>query len=85
MSRTIPALATVGRAYASGRCATLRPPTPSRAYRLQAQLAAASPEVRAAYAAGCSADPRLPLPPAAEVLAEVVQRLARVSVEDPCP
>lgn len=86
-ARTIPRLATVGRAYAAGRVAALRPPTPLQQHRLQEQLASASPEVQAAFAAGKDADPRLPLPAEQAVLAQVVQRLARQSVEElePCP
>ena len=82
MSRTIPALATVGRAYAAGRVAALRPPSPLQAHRVAAALAAAPEEVRAAYALGRSADPAGPMPEPGAVLAAVVQRQARPTVEE---
>lgn len=68
MSRTIPSLATVGRAYLSGRCAALRAPGPLQQHWV------------AAWELGRSADPREPLPES--VLAAVVARLARPTVEE---
>lgn len=82
MARTVPALSTIGRAYAAGRLATLRPPRPLQLHRVEQALRSASPEVQAAYAAGAAADPAGPMPVAAEVLTEVVARLARPTVED---
>ena len=82
MARTIPRLATVGRAYCAGRVSVLRPPTPLQAHRLAEALAGASPEIAAAYAAGVSADPRSPMPEEQAVLAEVVARLARPTVAE---
>lgn len=76
MARTISKLATVGKAYMAGRCATLRPPSPLQQHRTAEALAQASPEVVAAFELGRSADPREPMPEAGEVLAEVVQRLS---------
>lgn len=81
-ARTIPALSNIGRAYLTGRVAMLRPPSPLQQHRVGQALAGASPEIAAAYAAGAAADPRLPLPPAEAVLAHVVARLARQSVEE---
>lgn len=43
MSRTIPALSSIGRAYASGWVSRLRPPSPLNVHRLQSALASASP------------------------------------------
>lgn len=82
MTRTAPSLATMSRAYVSGRVAALRPPSPHQAHRMSEALAQAAPEVAAAYELGRAADPRLPLPGAQDVLAQVVQRLARPSVEE---
>lgn len=80
--RIPPRLSSVPRAYLTGRCASLKPPAPHRAYHLREQLAAASPEVVAAFELGRAADPRLPMPAAGEVLAAVVARMARQSVEE---
>ncbi len=68
-------LSTVARAYASGRAATLRPPTPHRAWQTAEALRGASPEVQAAWAAGMAADPRMPMPGAGQLMAAVVGRL----------
>lgn len=78
----MPALSSKGRAYAAGRLATLRPPSPINAYRLQEQLAKSPEEIRQAYAAGVAADPRAPLPGEQQVLAQVVARMDRQSVEE---
>lgn len=76
MSRTVPKLSSIGRAYAAGRVAQLRPPSPINQHRIQERLAQASPEISAAYAAGQAADPAGPMPGQGQLLAQVVREIA---------
>lgn len=75
MTRLPARFATPQRAYQAGLVSQLRRPAPYAAWRTEQALAAAPPEVAAAYAAGTEANLLVPMPGEAEVLAAVVRQL----------
>lgn len=81
MIRLPPRLSSPSRAFAAGLRAQLAPQTPYAAWRTELALAAAPPEVAAAYRAGATSNPAMPMPATGALLAAVVRQMAGTSVE----